>query len=206
MQLRHDRHRGDGVDAAEAAQLSDPLGVGRLHGDLRNGLAKAGQSLLELFNGAKVILENDPRAGLFERQRSQPATMVLGLVLANAMDEAQAHSSAYSAGGRFPSELCGRTWFYVVQARVLDLATGVCEAGEPVEVQIFMSQAAVETLHDAVLDRLAGLDEHQGHLVLVGGPGIEGLAGEPRSIVHHDSHRVTTAQRRALQYTHDTMP
>lgn len=61
----------------------------------------------------------------------------------------------------------------VVLAPALDRALRIGQAGEPVLVQAFVSEAAVEALDVSILDRLAGGDEEQLEPALVG-PDIEG--------------------------------
>lgn len=47
----------------------------------------------------------------------------------------------------------------VVMAPVADLFAGVPQRPEPVQVQAFIPELAVEALDEGILDRLAGLDE-----------------------------------------------
>src|SRR5437764_8514795 len=59
---------------------------------------------------------------------------------------------------------------------------------EPVLVQAFVAELAIEALDVRVLDRLAGTDEAQTHAHLIG-PGIEHLAFELRPMLHGDRQR-----------------
>lgn len=73
----------------------------------------------------------------------------------------------------------------VVLAPRLHDGLSLGDAVEPVLVQALVPERPVETFDVGVLHRLAGLDEMQAHAALIG-PGVQGLPGELRPIVHHD--------------------
>ena len=56
-----------------------------------------------------------------------------------------------------------RTLLIVILAPDFNFLACVTQAGEPVGIQAFVSQPAVEALHVGVLDRLARLDKLQSH-------------------------------------------
>ena len=70
----------------------------------------------------------------------------------------------------------------VVQPPGFDQLFGFFQIAEPVLVQAFVPQPAVEALDVRVLDRLAGLNEVQLHSLAVG-PGIQGGTGELRAVI-----------------------
>jgi hypothetical protein len=76
----------------------------------------------------------------------------------------------------------------VVVAPVVDDASHVAEAGEPVQRQALISEAAVEAFDVRVLHWLAGLDEAQFHAV-PGRPGLHRPASELRTVVGADDLR-----------------
>lgn len=70
----------------------------------------------------------------------------------------------------------------VVDTPHANLRTRLVKIGEPVLVQAFIAEAAVEALNERVLDRLAGLDEMQSDLQIVG-PGVERPASDLGPVV-----------------------
>lgn len=66
-----------------------------------------------------------------------------------------------------------------------DEVAGVTNAAEPVLVEAFIAQAAVEALCIGVLDRLSGSDEAQSNAALIC-PRIKNAASELRAVVHGD--------------------
>ena len=73
----------------------------------------------------------------------------------------------------------------VVVAPVVDDATHVAQAVEPVLRQVLVAEAAVEALDVGVLHRFAGLDEAQLHAV-ASGPVLHRAARELRAVVGAD--------------------
>src|SRR6188768_2464857 len=72
-----------------------------------------------------------------------------------------------------------------------DFGSCMAERHEPVLVEALIAKLAIEALDESVLGGLAGLNEVQSHLVLIG-PSVEGLANELRAIVSDDAAGVPT--------------
>ena len=68
-----------------------------------------------------------------------------------------------------------------------DEQLGIGQAGEPVDIEALVAKTAVEALDEGVLDGLAGVDELQLDLLLIG-PVIEHPARQFRSVVEHLDH------------------
>ena len=88
------------------------------------------------------------------------------------------------------TERCVRPHSVVVLAPVGSEVTHVPEASEAMLVEELVPDATVEALREGVLDRLSRPDEVMLDLVGIA-PGVEGSAGELRSIVRSDSSWLT---------------
>lgn len=66
-----------------------------------------------------------------------------------------------------------------------DDPASVTEPQEPVLVEAFVAEAAIEALADRVLDRLAGIDKAQFDAVLIR-PLVQRLAGQFGAVIEHD--------------------
>jgi hypothetical protein len=77
VQFRDEAHGGDGVDATEAAQRADRLGVcGQLAGGL-DLLFEPAQTLLDLLDRQQVVFEHHLVCVMLEAQAAQPEPMAL---------------------------------------------------------------------------------------------------------------------------------
>ena len=83
------------------------------------------------------------------------------------------------------SDRAVRSNLVVVSAPSFQLFAGVGKAHEPVGVQAFRPQLAVERLDEAVVGRLAGPGEVQGDVVGIG-PEIEVAGDELAAVVDPD--------------------
>ena len=91
-----------------------------------------------------------------------------------------------------------RSHFVVIAAPGRDDRLGVLERREPVFVEAFVAELAVEALDVGVLGRLAGLDQQQ--LYAVGlRPLVQRSAGELRPLVGADRRRVAAESTGGLQ-------
>ena len=93
----------------------------------------------------------------------------------------------------------------VVDAPGLDGAPGIGEVQKPVFVQACVPELAVEALYQRVLDRLARLNEPQGHAGSLG-PQVHRLAGELRAVVGDDRFRPGAIQQDLIQESADAFP
>src|SRR5215813_6483224 len=83
-------------------------------------------------------------------------------------------------------------------------SASLIEATEPVLVETFISEPAIEALHKTVLYRFAWLNELEFHSVLAG-PFIKSMADELRTVVADDRQRIRTADsRRFVKQTNDS--
>ena len=73
----------------------------------------------------------------------------------------------------------------VVDPPGLDDLAGILEIEEPVFVEAFIAELAVEAFDESVLGRLAGFDEVKAHAVAPG-PFVERLANHLRAVVQDD--------------------
>src|ERR1700757_296080 len=88
-----------------------------------------------------------------------------------------------------PCKLCGRqvvqravgTLFVVILPPGFDFSPGVTETGEPVGIQTFVAQPAVEAFNVSILCGLAWLNEIQSHTTLFA-PGRQCPAAKFRSV------------------------
>ena len=90
----------------------------------------------------------------------------------------------------------------VIPPPVLDLGLCVAETGEPVIVQALVAEPPVEGLDVAVLDRLSGSDEVDGHARGIG-PRVEGLPCELRAVVADDDRWSSSRCEHALKHTYN---
>ena len=75
-----------------------------------------------------------------------------------------------------------RALFVVISPPSFDFAPCVVQTGEPVGIQTFIAQSAVEALHEGILHRLARLNELQSHAPFFA-PGGQRPAAKLRPIV-----------------------
>src|SRR5258706_7756210 len=87
-----------------------------------------------------------------------------------------------------------------VDSPVLDLLDRVRKTREPVQVETLVAKPAVEALDEAVLHRLAGLDEVELHSVLER-PLIERSTCELRAVVDHDRSRQAALGREPIEHS-----
>ncbi len=67
------------------------------------------------------------------------------------------HVAAKRAGGRYPSELCGRLWLYALR-QYAPRAFGIIEVRENFSMQQFVAEATVKTLRDSILPKSSWFD------------------------------------------------
>ena len=77
MQFGDETHGGEGVDATEAAQRADRLGVGGQLADGLDVLLERAQALFDLVDRAQVVVEDHLVSLLFEAQAAQPQPVAL---------------------------------------------------------------------------------------------------------------------------------
>src|SRR5438093_1143230 len=73
---------GERVDAAEATQARDQLGVRAVGNQLGDRAIKRRATLAESLDRAQVVGEGRPRGGVVERETAEPLAVVLGPVVA----------------------------------------------------------------------------------------------------------------------------
>jgi len=98
-----------------------------------------------------------------------------------------------------------RTHFVVVALPAVDGEARIGEPGEPVLVQAFVTEPAIEALHEGILDRFPRPDELQLHPLPVR-PGIQHLARELRPVVQHDGFGKSTRRRQSVQHPRHPQP
>src|SRR5690606_38885798 len=95
-----------------------------------------------------------------------------------------------------------RPRFVVVHSPRLDFLLRIVQGEEPVQVQTLVPEGPIEALDEAILDWLARLNVVNPDVPGVG-PGIEGPAGELRSIVGHDDLRQAALLPEPLEHFDD---
>ena len=95
--------------------------------------------------------------------------------------------------------------FVVIMPPVGDDASSLEEVLEPTDTQAFLTQLAVETLHVAILRRLAGLDMDQIDLA-VQSPGKEVATGQLRAVVTTYGPRQTALGDDLVEHTRIERP
>ena len=97
-----------------------------------------------------------------------------------------------------------RTALIVMPPPRLDLALRVRQRQEPVCVEAFVAQSAVEGLHECVVGRLAGPAEVDGDAVLVS-PAVERLSDELWSIIDPDRLGRAAHERQPRHHRNDLL-
>jgi len=100
--------------------------------------------------------------------------------------------------GSQPSQRAVRPALVIIDPPRIDDRSDVIDIYEPVFVQAFVSELAVEALHETIIDRLAGADELQPDSVLIR-PSIHGVADELGAVIDHDVFRQTMNSRYSRQ-------
>src|SRR6516225_9874063 len=90
--------------------------------------------------------------------------------------------------------------FVVVLPPLLDLLACVGQTAEPVLVQTFIAEAAIETLHVAVFHRSSGLNRVPLQTLLVS-PLVDSAADKLRSVVAADLTRQSALLLQFFQYS-----
>src|SRR5438477_7461799 len=104
-------------------------------------------------------------------------------------------------------------WWYATEAAVgsylvvflppgFDQEAGFIESGEPVFVEAFIAELAVEAFDESVLGGFARCDEVQLHVVLLR-PVVQGLASKLRAVVDGDGLRQAMSFGQAFQHGDD---
>lgn len=95
--------------------------------------------------------------------------------------------------------------FVVVLPPSFDLPPSIAETGQPVRVQTFVAQPAVEAFDVGILRGLAWLDELQLYPALFA-PSGKRTSAKLRSVVHHNRLRQSALTRHPIQHTAHSQP
>jgi hypothetical protein len=87
------------------------------------------------------------------------------------------------------------TLLVVILPPAFDLSSWIAQADEPVGVQEFIPQPAVEAFYVGVLDGLTGLNELQLHTTFCA-PGRQGSTAKPRPVIPNGRLRQSSLARR----------
>ena len=98
----------------------------------------------------------------------------------------------------YPPDAAVRSGLVVDKSPARDLASGICQTGEPVLVETLISEAAVELFNVGVLCRAARLNQNVFNLVRLC-PSEKGLRGELGAVVGSDGPRVAAKLRRLIE-------
>jgi len=74
----------------------------------------------------------------------------------------------------------------VIDPPVLDDPFSLGQCGEPVQIQAFLAETAIEAFDVSILGRLAGVDEIELHAVIIG-PSIQSPAPELRAVINRQN-------------------
>lgn len=108
-------------------------------------------------------------------------------------------------GGGALAERAVRAYFVVIASPSRDCRLHVLQRGEPVFVEAFVAELAVEALDAGVLGGLAWLDQQQLHAV-GDGPLVEGSSGELRPLIGPDHGRIAAEAAHHFQDVGHALP